>query len=97
MEPLKYINKLKVTIEDLIQNKKYNKALKYISLCSDLLYHYNQYYCDKDLENDIKQISESLLQKSNIKELDEDVVVFYDGIGADRRGLAYIYICINKI
>mgnify|MGYP005974010107 CR=1 FL=1 len=92
MEPLKYINKLKVTIEDLIQNKKYNKALKYISLCSDLLYHYNQYYCDKDLENDIKQISESLLQKSNIKKLDEDVVVFYDGIGADRRGLAYIYV-----
>ena len=92
MEPLKYINKLKVYIKNLIQNKKYNKALTYISLCSNLLYNYNQYYYDDDLENYIRQISESLLQNSNIKGLDNDVVVFYDGFGLDRRGLVYIYI-----
>ena len=59
MEPLKYINKLKVYIKNLIQNKKYNKALTYISLCSNLLYNYNQYYYDDDLENYITELDKT--------------------------------------
>lgn len=86
------IDYLKTKIKIAIDKGRYENALEYISLAADILYNYNQYYYDKELENFIKEISNKIFDEKNLDDLHEDIAIFYDGFGLDNRGLAQIYI-----
>ena len=92
MYVLKAVEKLKIEVKKAIINKCWDDALTCINAISDILYNYNQYYYDKNLENDLKVVATEYLGESNINDTNEDVVLFYDGFGFDIRGLAQIYL-----
>lgn len=87
----KTVKVLKKKIERDISKKDYEKALELTSICSNVLYYFNQYYQDEELENFVKQISQSfsseIFEKSN-----KNTVVFYDGFGFNFRGLVLQYL-----
>lgn len=86
------IDYLKTKTEFAIKKGNYENALEYTSLAADILYNYNQYYYDKELESFIKEISNKIFDKNNLDDVNEDIVIFYDGFGLDNRGLAQIYL-----
>ncbi len=92
MNIMKKVEKIKINIVAAINKKDYTNALELISLAGNILYNYNQYYSDENLEENIKVISEGILGKSELDNLNEDTVIFYDGFGLDTRGLAQIYL-----
>lgn len=83
---------LKTKTELAIKNGNYDNALEYVGLAADILYNYNQYYYDKELESFLKKISNIIFDKNNLDNVNEDIVIFYDGFGLDNRGLAQIYL-----
>lgn len=85
------IVKLKNGAYTEIKKNNYESSLKLISTCANILYHTNQYYTDKDLEDLLKDISIELNLKS-FSVCNSEVVFFYDGFGIDNRGLAQIYL-----
>lgn len=92
MNVMEKVQKIKSNIATAIGKEDYSNALELISLAGDILYNYNQYYSDADLEENVKVISEKILGKSELDNLNEDIVIFYDGFGLDTRGLAQIYL-----
>ena len=92
MNVMEKVQKIKSNIATAIRKDDYSNALELISLAGDILYNYNQYYSDADLEENIKVISERILDKSKLDNLNEDTIIFYDGFGLDTRGLAQIYL-----
>lgn len=86
------VEKLQEKIKECIKTKRINDALILINLCADILYNYNQNFVDDFLEKTIHKISEEILGSSQSIEVEHNKVVFYDGFGFDRRGLAQIYI-----
>lgn len=92
MNMIEKIQKIKTNIAVAINKEDYPSALELISLAGNLLYNYNQYYSDEDLEENIKVIAERILGKSTLDNLNEDTIIFYDGFGLDTRGLAQIYL-----
>ena len=83
---------LKTKTELAIKNGNYDNALEYVGLAADILYNYNQYYYDKELESFLKKISNRIFDENNLDNVNEDIVIFYDGFGLDNRGLAQIYL-----
>lgn len=87
------IEKMKHKAKTLVFNQKYEDALLLISCIADIMYQYNQYYVDVELEDMLEDIQTEI---GNIKEINmngkRDTVVFYDGFGLDLRGLALIYL-----
>lgn len=85
--------KLKRIAKRYLKTKKYDKALKTISLLGDMMYNLNITYSDDEIENMIKTISYELLHSriSNLKGRNKRIL-FFDGFGLDTRGLALIYI-----
>lgn len=79
-------------INENVKKSRFENALNLISLSSDILYNYNQIFYSNKLENTIEYISFKLLNKTKIRKLDINTVLFYDGFGLDTRGLAQIYI-----
>lgn len=92
MNVMEKVQKIKSNIATAIRKDDYTNALELISLAGNILYNYNQYYSDENLEENIKVISEGILGKSELDNLNEDTVIFYDGFGLDTRGLAQIYL-----
>lgn len=89
----KLVTRYKSVIRKKISNQKYNAALSLISLSADLLYTSNIYYMDEELEDDLIEISQSLIPRNQVRENDKrDAVIFYDGFGLNNRGLALIYL-----
>lgn len=96
-DPNYYIDKLKKIAEISLLKGKREKALQSVCACADLLYRYNQKYCDDDLENVLLSLSVGI-DTSNIADLEirtgkKDnikTVLFYDGFGLDRRGIAIV-------
>ena len=79
-----------------IKNKHYNSALELIFPCALLLYTTNVYYVDDALEESVREIANGLFS-TEIKRverdgLEQDTILFYDGVGLDVRGLARIYL-----
>ena len=87
-------NKLKKIVAKAIEKKKYDKALVLISTIARLSYEMNQSYTDQILEEWLLRIGQAIFQNFPEEKIvtDDNVVVFYDGFGEDRRGLALIYL-----
>lgn len=90
-----YINKNKIKIKKSIECGNYNRALQLLSACSNILYVWNQTYCDKDLEDYMKMLKVRMQgefkEQCNVEQK-ENRILFYDEFGMDYRGLARIYL-----
>ena len=89
----KIIDKLNKIADREIEKGDYDLALNSIALSADILYKYNQYYTDDDLESMLQRISEKMVKPkyfSNYSQISNNTIVFYDGFGVDRRGIAII-------
>lgn len=91
--PEVYVNKLKGKARHCIEKGKYEKALALISVCGNILYQWNQYFTDGNLEEMLFKISKKIVKTQLKKEITEDnTVLFYDGFGYDTRGLVIVYV-----
>lgn len=91
----KLSEKLNSIIEESIEKKNYEKALEAMEASSGLHYEWNQTYVDETLEEQLHKIKEQIKQDYHIfhkEDKKDNVIVFYDGVGADTRGLALIYL-----
>lgn len=86
------IHKLKAVASKSIKKGSYEKALSAIAVCAYVLYEYNQWYTDDELEEMLLYIGHKVVyvpddfcgrNHNSIK-----TVLFYDGFGLDTRGLA---------
>mgnify|MGYP000001929669 CR=1 FL=1 len=85
--------KLKKIIEQSIKNKNYEKAMAAIAACAQILYIWNQKYIDLDLEKKIEYLAKVLIPlKINKNMINKNVILFYDNVGEDTRGLSCIYL-----
>lgn len=79
-----------------IENKHYNDALELIYSCAMLLYNTNVYYVNDALEENVQAIANGLfsteIKRVECDGLEQDTILFYDGVGLDIRGLARIYL-----
>lgn len=88
----KLINSLKKQMNDGIKKQNYEKAMASIQYSCNILYQFNQKYKDDDFEEGVIRISryyqkyyENTLNHYNP---DDNTVLFYDGFGLDKRGVA---------
>lgn len=88
----KVIEELKKYAEKTLHAKKYENSLTAIEVGAKILYKYNQIYKDDEFEHFLLEISNLLINKGEMKEKSEKIVVFYDGFGLDTRGLALIFL-----
>ncbi len=79
-------------VRTLIEQRSLNEALAKLFNLAYLLYEYNQIYTDDDLEEDLKLLESTIIADVISGELNENVVLFYDGFGLNGRGLAEIYL-----
>lgn len=89
----KIFNKLKKDIQSEYNKQHYENVLRMISICADLLYEYNQYYSDLELEQILSSVSKKIMGDTcGSEKLSNKTVFFYDGFGLNRRGLIQIYL-----
>ncbi len=88
---LKDYTALKKIAHLYIKHKKYEKALRTLFAACGVMYTCNQIYCDDEIEEYVKQIAGEVCQAPE-KYAPGKKVMFYDGFGNDRRGLAVIYL-----
>ncbi len=89
------IEKLRNKTDELIHKGKYEDSLLLISCLADILYRYNQDYTDRRLEMQLERVRDGLKREDgnwNEKRAGRKAILFYDGFGLDRRGLALIYL-----
>lgn len=89
IETKKIIEQLKNIANSAIKNRNYNRALSAISVCAGILYSFNQWYKDDDLESMLLDLSQALVKTPMKKEYGN--VIYYDGFGLDTRGLEINY------
>lgn len=91
-----FIITLKYEMEKSYKLANYENAMAAISCAAQILYGYNQFYTDNELEQYIEMIAQKL--KCNYQEelehyqKNEKTVLFYDGFGLDTRGVAKMYL-----
>lgn len=83
------LKKLSEKISYNYAKRKNEKVLQLMSAKARLQYIYNQQYTDNASEQILKCIAESYTVKH---EMNKTTVLFYDGFGLDKRGLAQIYL-----
>lgn len=83
--------KAKRLINKSMNVKNIDKALSCLSAISYLSYEWNQYYTDEYIERILLELSDLIENKNESYLANKDVVLFYDGLAQDTRGLALIY------
>ena len=91
-QELNVVRKLKKTAEKAIESGKAEKAMAAMAVAADILYHYNQIYWDKELEDLALSLAQKTLPEPPQGQPRENTVLFYDGFGFDDRGLVLIYL-----
>ena len=87
------IQELKALSEKSLRNKNFEKACAAMNAAGYASYHWNQYYKDDELEQQIHQAANMYPNHAKPEfEKDPDCVLFYDGFGLDTRGLALNYL-----
>ena len=91
--PVDVINRLKGIARSSIRRGHYERALSAISNAGQILYYWNQYFVDRELEEYLLSLS-SLMIKPEYSQTsgEKNTILFYDGFGDDVRGLAAIYL-----
>ena len=56
-------DKIKLLAQKKIENKKYEKALKYIETAAEVAYMFNWKYTDEELEYNLSNISNAIFRK----------------------------------
>lgn len=82
-------------IEKAIAKERYNDALELAYMGASFLYTTNQCYINDTLEASIHTIANAVIKKSEKVDknaLEQDTVLFYDGVGLEYRGLSHIYV-----
>ena len=96
VEVERIICSLKRVIQQSVEKRQYEKALKFVSLCARILYDANIRYMDSELELTLQKVAQTLFPPEACENaalgMNPDTVLFYDGIGLDNRGLAKIYL-----
>lgn len=87
---------MKRVAQKYMRHGKYEKALRSIFTACGFMYNLNQIYYDDELELTVKQIGSNIVGRIGNEDRSENAVVFYDGFGNDRRGLAFIYLTALK-
>ena len=84
---------LKKNLKQSINQKNFDLSLRLIELSTNLQYNYsfNDTLYDKELEDGLKEIADSLFQTHEIVP-QKDVILFYDFFGYDNRGLTQQYL-----
>lgn len=84
---------LKKNLKQSLSQKNFDLALRLVELSSHLQYNYcfHDTLYDKELEDSLKEIADSLF-KTEIIQPKQDVVLFYDYFGFDNRGLTQQYL-----
>lgn len=85
-------DRLAKIIERSISKKNYELALQAVSAYSNLEYKQNRNLVNTFLEKSVEAISKGLLGTVEIKNCDDNVILFYDAFALDTRGLALIYV-----
>lgn len=75
-----------------MQKKDYERALRTVFVACGYIYTFSPVYCDDELEKMVQQIGKDLGIHPQIKNVQEKNILYYDGMGNDRRGLSVIYI-----
>ena len=89
----KLILKFKKAIDKEFSKKNYDTVFSLVSVSAYLLYQSNYKYVDNDLEQTVKKVAKELqLNILGDDNLDEGVVLFWDGFGFNDRGLCQIYL-----
>ena len=91
------IRRLNLLGEQYLNKERHEDALGFFWASAKLQFCYNQQYTDEQIEVKLSEISHKT-GRTFEHQKDDDAVLFYDGFGADIRGLAYIYIkALRKI
>lgn len=90
----KKIEKLKRKVEKFIKCRQYEKALMLISSIATILFEYGQKHVDEELEDYLLEIGNKIgkLNDELIANRNDKNIVFYDALGFDFGGFAYIYL-----
>ena len=89
---LKDYNSLKQIAYKYLNANNYEKALRTVFVACGFMYTYSQIYYDNELEDMMECIAQKVGVQPDIAYKDEKSILFYDGFGNDRRGLAVIYL-----
>lgn len=87
----KNIIRLKNIAQNALKQNHYEEAQAAISACAEILYNYNQYYKDDELESLVSQLSKRVIADT-MYVCDENTILFYDGFGLDTRGFAVSFV-----
>lgn len=88
---LKDFEKMKRIASYYIKRENWETALKTIFFASGFMYTLNQTLYDSELEDMVEYIAKHNIS-STVFEPGENIVLFYDGFGAIKRGLVQIYL-----
>ncbi len=90
-EIIQVYEKIRALSREKIALSNYESALQIIETAAKIAYHFNWIYTDKELERQLKIISEQLIQP-DLQVPIKGRIVFYDSWGWDNRGLTQQYI-----
>ncbi|MBP3300555.1 MAG: hypothetical protein J6M34_03530 [Clostridia bacterium] len=93
-EHLPVLGKMKKIARKALVREQYDKVLSAVAVGAELLYSYNQEYCDDEFEEILLSVSDKMFSNRPQWSPDSEkkTVLFYDGFGEDTRGLALIFL-----
>lgn len=87
------VSRLKKTAAQAVKKGNIEKSMAAISVAAEILYHTNQIYLDRELEDMALELAKKALPDPPAAEKDKEEihrVLFYDGYGFDGRGLVLV-------
>lgn len=87
-------NKLTLYAEKCLEKKKFNQALTAIETACTIMYYFNLFYMDDQIEGLLSKISSQVLQDRviNISQKSTQKIIFYDYFPTDNKGLTQQYL-----
>lgn len=85
--------RLRTITQKCLKSHNFERACAALYASGYILYSWNQQYTDDEMEMQLSQLAAMTAEKITVcKERKKDTVLFYDGFGADTRGLALNYL-----
>lgn len=86
----RYEEKLESIAEETFSQAEYETTAEAISAAAFFLYNYNQFYYSTHLEDLVLGLSKKLIRFKSWESQKNKKILFYDGFGLDRRGIAIV-------